>query len=214
MLKLSTSQFNRRITSIIMTNLHIKKRIVITGGPGGGKTTALDLIRREFNGRIASVPESATMIFSGGIERASNNSVLKTQQAAIFNLQKHLEDIQRATYPECLVLCDRGTLDGLAYWPGTEENFFKQMNTSIEEEFSRYDAVIFFETAAKSGESIRSNNPIRNESETAAIKLDKKLQQIWSKHPNFNLVGSSESFIRKVMFGIMTIENVIGQYDK
>jgi predicted ATPase len=197
-----------------MTNLHIKKRIVITGGPGGGKTTALDLIRREFNGKIASVPESATMIFSGGIERASNDKVLKAQQAAIFNLQKHLEDIQRAAYPECLVLCDRGTLDGLAYWPDTEESFFKQMNTSIEEEFSRYDAVIFFETAAKSGESIRSNNPIRNESEAAAIKLDKKLQNVWSQHPNFNLVGSSESFIHKVMFGIMTIENVIGQYDK
>ena len=83
----------------------------------------------------------------------------------------------------------------------------------MEEEFARYDAEIFFETAAKSGESIRSNNPIRNESEQAAIALDKKLQNIWSQHPNFNLVGSSESFIRKVMFGIMTIENVIGQYD-
>lgn len=86
------------------------------------------------------------------------------------------------------------------------------MNTSIEEEFARYDAVIFFETAAQSGESIRSNNPIRNESEQAAIELDGKLQDIWSKHPNFNLISSSESFIRKVMFGIMTIENVIGQY--
>lgn len=196
-----------------MTNINIKKRIVLTGGPGGGKTTALDLIRREFNGKIASVPESATMIFSGGIERSSSTNVLRAQQTAIFNLQKHLEDIQRATHPECLVLCDRGTLDGLAYWPGSEDDFFMQMNSSMEEEFARYDAVIFFETAAKSGESIRSNNPIRNESEQAAIALDKKLQNIWSQHPNFNLVGSSESFIRKVMFGIMTIENVIGQYD-
>jgi len=197
-----------------MTNLHIKKRIVITGGPGAGKTTALDLIRREFSGKIASVPESATMIFSGGIERSTNNKVLKSQQKAIFDLQKNLEDIQRATYPECLILCDRGTLDGLAYWPGTEEDFFKEMNTSFEQEFSRYDAVIFFETAAKSGESIRSNNPIRNESEAAAIALDTKLQKVWSKHPNYNFVVSSESFIHKVMFGIMTIENIIKQYNQ
>ncbi|XQW83663.1 AAA family ATPase [Thalassotalea piscium] len=190
----------------------MKKRIVITGGPGGGKTTALDLIRREFAGKIASVPESATMIFSGGIERSKDVSVLKAQQTAIYNLQKNLEDIQRACYPECLILCDRGTLDGLAYWPDTHENFFTQMNTSLEQELARYDAVIFFETAARSGESIRSNNPIRNESEEAAVKLDTKLNEIWSKHPNFNLVESSESFIHKVMFGIMTIENVIGQY--
>ncbi|OKY24797.1 MULTISPECIES: AAA family ATPase [Thalassotalea] len=190
----------------------MKKRIVLTGGPGGGKTTALDLIRREFNGKIAAVPEAATMMFSGGIERALNDNVLRNQQTAIFTLQKQLEDIQRATFPECVILCDRGSLDGLAYWPDGEQDFFAQMNTTLDQEFSRYDAVIFFETAAKSGESIRSNNPVRNESEQAAIDLDSKLQAIWSQHPNFNLVGSSESFIRKVMFGIMTIENVIGQY--
>ncbi len=195
-----------------MNILKMKKRIVLTGGPGGGKTTALDLIRREFAGTIASVPEAATMIFSGGIERTTNANVLKAQQRAIFSLQKHLEDIQRATHPDCLILCDRGSLDGLAYWPDSEEDFFKQMNTSLEAELARYDAVIFFETAAKSGESIRSNNPVRNESENAAVVLDDKLQKVWSKHPNFNLVGSSESFIKKVMFGIMTIENVIGRY--
>ena len=141
-----------------MNIANVKKRIVITGGPGGGKTTALDLFRREFSGKIASVPESATMIFSGGIERSTNINVLKAQQTAIFNLQKHLEDIQRATYPECLILCDRGTLDGLAYWPESEEDFFDQMNTNLEQELARYDGVIFFETAARSGESIKSNN--------------------------------------------------------
>ncbi len=195
-----------------MNNLNIKKRIVLTGGPGGGKTTALDLIRREFAGKIACVPESATMIFSGGIGRSENDTVLKAQQSAIFNLQKHLEDIQRATFPDRLILCDRGTLDGLAYWPGSNEDFFAAMNSSLEQEFARYDAVIFFETAAKSGESIESNNPIRNESEAKAIELDSKLQDVWSKHPNFNLVSSSESFIKKVMFGIMTVENVISRY--
>ncbi len=191
---------------------NIKKRIVLTGGPGGGKTTALDLIRREFSGKIATVPEAATMIFSGGIGRSTNEHVLKTQQTAIFNLQKHLEDIQRATFKNSIILCDRGSLDGLAYWPGNDNDFFESMNTTIEDELARYDAVIFFETAAKSGESIKSNNPIRNESEKAAIELDDKLQTIWSQHPNFNLIHSSESFINKVMFGITTIEEVIRHY--
>jgi predicted ATPase len=191
---------------------NVKKRIVLTGGPGGGKTTALDLIRREFSGKIATVPEAATMIFSGGIERSNNNHVLKTQQTAIFNLQKHLEDIQRATFENSIILCDRGSLDGLAYWPGNTEDFFQSMNTSLEDELARYDAVIFFESAAKSGESIKSNNPIRNESENAAIVIDDKLQKIWSQHPNFNLIHSAESFINKVMFGITTIEEIIEQY--
>jgi predicted ATPase len=193
---------------------NIKKRIVLTGGPGGGKTTALDLIRREFSGKIATVPEAATMIFSGGIERSNNNQVLKAQQTAIFYLQKHLEDIQRATFEHSIILCDRGSLDGLAYWPDGPDEFFKTMNTNLEDELARYDAVIFFESAAKSGESIKSNNPIRNESENAAIIIDDKLQAIWSQHPNFNLINSDESFINKVMFGITTIQKIIEQYQK
>jgi len=194
-----------------MNNLHHKKRIVITGGPGGGKTTALDLIRREFAGQIASVPEAATMVFGGGIARTEHPLEITSQQITIFNLQKNLEDVQRTMHPDCLILCDRGSLDGLAYWPDSEESFFEKMNTSLEKEIERYDAVIFFETAAKSGQSIRSNNPTRNESEQKAIALDKKLQKIWSRHPNYNFVGSSESFIQKVIFGISTIEDVINK---
>ena len=189
----------------------MKKRIVLTGGPGGGKTTALDLFRRELSGKIAIVPEAATMVFGAGIERVTDPEVIKEQQKTIFDLQKSLENVQRRIHPDRLVLCDRGGLDGLAYWPGSENEFFETMGTSLEEELNQYDAVIFFETAAASGMGIKSNNPIRNESEQAAIDLDKKLQGIWSRHPNYNFVSSSESFVKKIMFGIMTIENVINK---
>ena len=194
-----------------MNKLNMKRRIVLTGGPGGGKTTALDLFRRELLGKIASVPEAATMIFSGGIERSLSEKVICTQQIAIFNLQRHLEDVQRTTNPDCLILCDRGCLDGLAYWPRCEADFFKTMNTTLSYELSRYDAVIFFETAANSGQEIKSNNPIRNESAQKAILLDQRLQQIWSQHPNFNLVSRDESFIKKIMLGIATINDVIAK---
>jgi len=190
----------------------VKKRIVLTGGPGGGKTTAIDLLRREFSTQIVVVPESATMLFSGGIERNDSPSLIKAQQQAIYNLQKHLEHIQRTKHPDRLMLCDRGSLDGLAYWPDNPDEFFKYLNTDLNTELAQYDAVIFFETAAKSGQSIHSNNPVRNESDNQAIILDDKLQAVWSQHPNFNLVKSSESFIQKVMFGINTIQDVMKGY--
>lgn len=190
----------------------MKKRIVLTGGPGGGKTTAIDLLRREFSNQIVVVPESATMLFSGGIGRNDSPSLIKAQQQAIYNLQKHLEHIQRTKHPDRLMLCDRGSLDGLAYWPDNPDEFFKYLNTDLNTELAQYDAVIFFETAAKSGQSIHSNNPVRNESDNQAIILDDKLQAVWSQHPNFNLVKSSESFIQKVMFGINTIQDVMRGY--
>lgn len=185
---------------------------MLTGGPGGGKTTAIDLLRREFSTQIVVVPESATMLFSGGIERNDSPSLIKAQQQAIYNLQKHLEHIQRTKHPDRLMLCDRGSLDGLAYWPDNPDEFFKYLNTDLNTELAQYDAVIFFETAAKSGQSIHSNNPVRNESDNQAIILDDKLQAVWSQHPNFNLVKSSESFIQKVIFGINTIQDVMKGY--
>ena len=45
-------------------------RIVLTGGPGGGKTTAADLFRREIGNRVVIVPEAATLLFQGGFPRS------------------------------------------------------------------------------------------------------------------------------------------------
>jgi len=189
-------------------------KVVVTGGPGGGKTTALDLFRRELCDKLATVPEAATVLFSGGITRSTDKQVLKNIQKTIFSLQQNLEDIQQKKYPDRLLVCDRGTLDGLAYWPGTEDDFFQEVNSNFENEIVRYDAVIFFESAAASGHDISSNNPVRNETSQQAAELDKKLQNIWSRHPNYYFVGSSASFVRKIMFGIMTIENVINRHNK
>ncbi|WP_428775968.1 AAA family ATPase [Vibrio sp.] len=187
-------------------------QVVVTGGPGGGKTTALDLFRRELRHQITVVPEAATILFSGGVMRTEDEQFIKMIQKTIYQLQKHLEEIHRIQYPDRLLVCDRGSLDGLAYWPGKESDFFKQIDSTFEREITRYDAVIFFESAAASGHDISSNNPMRNESSARAAELDKKLQRIWSRHPQFYFVGSSESFVRKIMFGVMTLENVINRY--
>lgn len=184
-------------------------KVVITGGPGGGKTTALDLFRRELSHDVAVVPEAASILFQGGLPRSDQFNVKKCTQKAIYQLQKSLESIQSSLNPEKLLICDRGTLDGAAYWPEEEDLFYEYMQTSYKEEINSYDAVIFFETAASNGNSINSNNPVRTETLNEAIELDKKLQKIWSKHPNYHFVPSTQSFVKKIMFGIMTIENVI-----
>ncbi|TKB48474.1 hypothetical protein FCL40_12245 [Ferrimonas sediminicola] len=189
-------------------------KVVVTGGPGGGKTTALDLFRRELSHKIAIVPEAATLLFSSGINRSDDPLVLKSIQKTIFSLQQNLEAIQQSAYPDRLLVCDRGSLDGLAYWPGEEAEFFEAVDTTLEAEFARYDAVIFFESAATTGQDISSNNPARHESTEQAAVLDRKLQTVWSKHPNFHFVANSASFFRKIAFGIMTIENVINHHSR
>ena len=75
-------------------------RIVLTGGPGGGKTTAADMFRREIGERVVIVPEAATMIFSGGFPRCTEKSGILAAQHAIFHVQRNLEDVQSSLYPD------------------------------------------------------------------------------------------------------------------
>lgn len=184
-------------------------RIVLTGGPGGGKTTAADLLRRELGERVVVVPESATLLFSGGFPRAQAGAALRGVQSAIFHVQRNLEDVQAMTYPDRVLLCDRGTVDGAAYWPDGDDAFFQMLGTTLQNELARYDAVIFFETAAAGGISIEGGNPIRTEGLAAARALDERLQALWQQHPRFTFVANQPSFIAKIMEGLRAIQDVI-----
>ena len=188
-------------------------RIVLTGGPGGGKTTAADLFRREIGSRVVIVPEAATILFQGGFPRCRKPDPRRIVQTAIFHVQRHLEDVQAALYPGRTLLCDRGTVDGAAYWPGDATAYFKAVGTTLKEELKRYDVVIFFETAAVGGSSIEGGNPIREESQEEAVELDAKLRALWSRHPRFIFVPHNPSFFKKISFGLAALESIFSQFN-
>ncbi len=186
-------------------------RIVLTGGPGGGKTTAADLFRREIGERVVVVPEAATLLFSGGFPRSAEVHARKSAQCAIYHVQRNLEDVQSALYPERILLCDRGTVDGAAYWPDDSAGFFEAVGSTEEGERARYDAVIFFESAAVGGISIEGGNPTRIESNNEALVLDGRLRALWARHPRFVVVPHNPSFVKKILLGLAALERIVAQ---
>ena len=206
-----TAPFTRTTSAMPMQK---RCRIVLTGGPGGGKTTAADLFRRELGERVVIVPESATILFAGGFPRSSQLDAQRAAQVAIFHVQTNLEDVQSALFPDRILLCDRGTVDGAAYWPNHERDFFEAMGTSFERELERYDAVVFFETAAVAGASIEGGNPIRTESLERAVELDRRLRNLWSRHPRFLLVPHHASFLQKITAGLSMLQSLVSQFGR
>ena len=182
-------------------------RIVLTGGPGGGKSTAADLMRRELGDQIIIVPETATILFAGGFPRHNDIKAIKATQRAIFHVQRSMEEIQRCLYPDRTLLCDRGVLDGAVYWPEGVEDFLFSMETDIQTELRRYDTVIFFESAAVGDLSIEGGNPVRIENNQKAVELDKKLHAIWSQHENFTHIPHQPSFMKKLQKAVDVIKN-------
>ena len=174
---------------------HERRRIVLTGGPGAGKTALLELIRQSFCAHVTVLPEAASIVFGGGFPRHSDPECRRAAQRAIYHVQRQLE-ITGDSHNAAIVLCDRGTLDGLAYWPGPHEDFWAPLATDRQRELARYDAVIHLRTpTAELG--YNQQNPLRTESAARAGEVDALVLRAWDGHPRRWLVESSADFLDK-----------------
>lgn len=177
-------------------NSRRKFKIVLTGGPSAGKTSILKILEKNFIDEVKVVPETATILYSGGFPRTPSLIGKKLCQKAIYHVQCSLEELYRNEYPNFHLLCDRGTLDGLAYWPESQETFFQQHHTTMTQELTRYDFVIQLDTTERL--TYDALNPIRPETFQEALRINERLHQIWSNHPNYYRISAQKDFFRKV----------------
>ena len=175
--------------------VHARRRVVLTGGPGAGKTAVLELIRRSFCTHIKVLPEAAGIVFGGGFPREEDPECKRASQRAIFYVERELEHAGDSHNP-AIVLCDRGTLDGLAYWPGSVDDFCRSLGTTVAEQLTRYDAVIHLRTPALN-HGYNHQNPLRTETAAAAAAIDLRILQAWQAHPRRFVIESRSQFLDK-----------------
>lgn len=173
---------------------HAHTRIVLTGGPGAGKTAVLELVRQHFCEHVHVLPESAGIVFRGGFPRATHGAGLRAVQRAIFYVQRELEATAEGENA-AVILCDRGTVDGSAYWPGPD-SFWPAVGTTLEAQLRRYDAVIHLRTPPLE-QGYNQVNPLRLESAAQAAAVDARLLEVWSSHPRRFVVEASPDFLAK-----------------
>jgi predicted ATPase len=177
-------------------------RIVVTGGPGAGKTSVWRELATTHAERLVAVPEVATLMFQHVFPSVQNPTERRAVQRAIYEVQRNLETVFETRRAEGqALLCDRGVPDGAGYWPEGPGAFFGAMSTDWKSEIMRYDAVLFLETAAVGGLSIAAGNLTRTETLDAAISVDAQLRAVWAQHPNCVFVAHELEFAAKVARG-------------
>ncbi len=196
-------------------------RIVLTGGPCGGKTTALNRLRDRFQSlgwRVFLVPETATLMAGGGVQLAPKAlaSVLHLQ-SNILRVQLMLEDsffdIAGAAEGPAVVFCDRGAMDNAAYMPEAAwEVLLDERGWTPISLCHRYDAVIHLVTAAIGAESAytTANNTARSESPEKARERDECTRKAWIGHSRLYVIDNSTSFDDKVRRVIEVVSHQLG----
>ena len=196
-------------------------RVVITGGPCAGKTTAMSWIQNAFTDmgyKVLFVPETATELINGGISSASCDSVASFQKC-LLRLQIEKEKVYEMaarTMPDkkILIVCDRGALDNKAYMD--EIDFYSCLNflgTNEVELRDNYDAVFHLVTAAKGAADCytTANNSARKETPREAAVIDDKLISAWTGHPHLRVIDNSTDFETKMKRLIAEISSFLGE---
>lgn len=184
------------------------KKIVITGGPCGGKTSALKSLSEAFSEMgytVIIIPETATELINAGISTKNLGSALQFQKCVTALQMKKEESFLREAEElgneKVLILHDRGLADSCAYLSDGEfEELLSFFKKSRDEFICSYDAVFHMATAADGAEKFytTANNPARTEEPPEARDLDKKIIDAWSGHKNFYIIDNSTDFKGKI----------------
>lgn len=198
------------------------KNIVITGGPCGGKTTALSKLEQSLSNRgyyVLIIPETATELIPTGIRPFGNSLTTLDFQYIVFQKQLFKEKLYREVVENLIlsdrivIIHDRGIMDNKSYVSNEE---FKeilthfQMNEVLARD--RYDAVFHLVTAADGAEKYYTlaNNSARTETIEQAVILDKKGIANWTGHQHLRIIDNSTCFDEKINRLIAEVYSFLG----
>merc|ERR1712130_1009715 len=111
-------------------------KLVLTGGPCGGKTTGqarLSTFFENLGWKVYRVPETATVLLGGGVNFADlpeyaqiefQENLLRT----MIQIENSFFALAEASERNCLVICDRGTMDASAFVSKQEWDEILQRN--------------------------------------------------------------------------------------
>jgi hypothetical protein len=188
------------------------KSIVITGGPGAGKTAGITYVSsqlpRQYGVHALTVPEAARIVLHGN-EISWSEAHARDQQHSLLALQRPITELQqylRGLFVRlasefgrepCVLLFDRGELDGFAYNdPQAFELLLSTLGLSVKSILQSYDAVIHMRPAARGIETSIVDSQWSPDS-SLTMDLDARIERAWQQHPRRVVIGETVEWERK-----------------
>ena len=196
-------------------------KIVLTGGPCSGKSTALSTIEQTLGNRgyyVLTIPETATELIPNGIRPFDNSLDKLTFQDILFEKQLHKETLYEKVAKllpakKVVILHDRALIDSKDYISSEEfSQLLSHFSTNELAVRERYDAVFHLVTTANGAEEFYTldNNKARSETLDDARALDKRNIASWTGHPHFRVIDNSTDFQTKITRLVNEVYSYLG----
>jgi hypothetical protein len=197
-------------------------KIVIDGGPCGGKTIGLSRLQEHLSdtGYLPIVvPEAATMFYLSGFKpddfggfEGFDTKLLEVKLWQ-YNFFVNCAKEAAASGAKPILLFDRAIMSGKAYNDdATFEKILSRHNLLPAEVFLMYDAIIHLQSAAIGAEDfyILENNPARQEKTIKeAREKDDRILSCWIGHKKLFVIDNSTNFEDKINRLFHTVCNFI-----
>jgi hypothetical protein len=200
-------------------------RIVLTGGPRGGKASLAALVETklsELDIDVYLVPEVPTLLLNAGAQyNPEKFEELLAFEIGLTQLQIQIEDtflkIASSTGRTSVILFDRGLCDFSAFVPRESweqvimaDEWTASAFTNI---LDRYDLILHLQSAALGAEkffttSTRLNDPTPNDIKEAR-ELESRVLVAWGGHPHRRIVDNSTDFQKKLDRGLAHIMELV-----
>ncbi len=183
-------------------------KIVLTGGPCGGKSTAIkyiyDVLTNKYGLNVSIIDEVATRLYNEGKSPKKMGNYEIHKLLFDTHLSEELEKTAICEKMDCekaILLSDRGLLDNRAFV--TQEDFDRYAGLhNLNEDFIRnsYDGVFHLVTAANGAEKFYTleNNQCRSETIEEARILDEEIMAVWTGTPHLRVIDNSTDFDGKL----------------
>ncbi|KAL8563428.1 hypothetical protein ACOMHN_051372 [Nucella lapillus] len=197
-------------------------KVVLTGGPCGGKTTGqarLSTFFENLGWKVFRAPESAHIYMGGGVRftELSPNQVFQFQENVIKTMtqvENTFHHLAEQRQQNVLLICDRGIMDGASYLPKDAWDSMKEKNgwNEVELRDGRYNQIIHMVSAAHGAEAFYTlqDHQTRHEGLESARAQDDITANSWVGHPYFDVVDNSTGFEGKISRMISIVCSRIG----
>lgn len=194
-------------------------KIVETGGPCAGKTSALAAIA-QFCQNVGRHPviitEAVTDLANAGFDKTRPEFQTYVLKKILFETALREEAYAAGHFPaEPVFIYDRGLCDGRAYVD--EETFaaaLKAVGLSLVQARDEYSGVIFLDSAAVGAEEFYTleNNTVRDEGLDAARILNERTKDAWMGTPHFRHIPNRPGvdFDGKITECLQALARILG----